>query len=86
MSKSYKVPVYKNKGMKDIYHRLVKRRIRNYLKSNFFKLQDKDFDCNIPNPRTIVNDYNSCDYRFDARFDARFGKNLEKWRSKLSRK
>ena len=77
MSKSYKVPVYKDKGIKNIYHRIVKRRIKNYLKSNFFKLQDKDFDCNIPNPRTIVNDYS---------FDARFGKNLEKWRCKLSRK
>lgn len=49
MSKSYKVPVYKDKGIKNIYHRIVKRRIKNYLKSNFFKLQDKDFDCNIPN-------------------------------------
>lgn len=82
MSKSYKVPVYKNKDIKSIYHRIVKRRIKNYLKSNFFKLQDKDFDCNIPNPRTIVNDYRYCDYIFDARFS----KNLEKWRCKLSRK
>lgn len=41
MSRSYKVPVYKNRGMKDIYHRLVKRRIRNYLKSNFLNFKIK---------------------------------------------
>ena len=45
MSKSRKLPIFKDKG---IYHRIVKRRIKNYLKSNFLRLQDEDFDCNIP--------------------------------------
>lgn len=51
MSKSRKLPIFKDKGLKGIYHRIVKRRIKNYLKSNFLRLQDEDFDCNIPNPK-----------------------------------
>jgi hypothetical protein len=54
MSRSRKLPIFKDKGLKGIYHRIVKRRIKNYLKSNFLRLQDEDFDCNIPNPKTKV--------------------------------
>lgn len=38
MSKSRKLPIFKDKGLKRIYHRIVKRKIKNYLKSNFFKI------------------------------------------------
>lgn len=85
MSKSRKLPIFKDKGCKDIYHRIVKRRIRNYLKSNFYKLQDEDFDCNVPNPKTIVSDYNYRDYTIDLRYDKgeKWG---DEWKAKFSRK
>lgn len=81
MSRSYKLPIFKDKGIKNLYHRIVKRRIRNYLKSNFFNLRDKDFHYNAPNPKTIVNDYNYCDYVFDERW-----KKNSKLKIKFSRK
>lgn len=85
MSKSRKLPIFKDKGLKVIYHRIVKRRIKNYLKSNFLRLQDEDFDCNIPNPKTIVSDYNYSDYTIDLRYEKgkRWG---EEWKAKFSRK
>ena len=69
MSKSRKLPIFKDKGLKSIYHRIVKRRIKNYLKSNFLRLQDEDFDCNIPNPKTIVSDCDYSDYTIDLRYE-----------------
>lgn len=85
MSKSRKLPIFKDKGLKGIYHRIVKRRIKNYLKSNFLRLQDEDFDCNIPNPKTIVSDYNYSDYTIDLHYEKgkRWG---EEWKAKFSRK
>lgn len=66
MSKSRKLPIFKDKGLKGIYHRIIKRRIKNYLKSNFLRLQDEDFDCN---PKTIVSDYDYSDYTIDLRYE-----------------
>lgn len=79
MSKSRKLPIFKDKGLKGIYHRIIKRRIKNYLKSNFLRLQDEDFDCN---PKTIVSDY---DYTIDLRYEKgkRWG---DEWKAKFSRK
>ena len=72
MSKSRKLPIFKDKGLKGIYHRIIKRRIKNYLKSNFLRLQDEDFDCNI-------------DYTIDLRYEKgkRWG---DEWKAKFSRK
>jgi hypothetical protein len=65
MSRSRKLPIFKEKGLKGIYHRIVKRGVRNYLKSNFLNMQDEDFDCVPPNFKSIISDYDYSDYTID---------------------
>lgn len=62
MSRSRKLPIIKDRCSKKIYHRTIKRRIRNYIRSHFFKLIDDNFDDVIPNFKSIVNNYDYSDY------------------------
>lgn len=58
MSRSYKKPIYKDKGIgKKLYNRAIRRVQKIAVK------QGKD----IPNPKTIINDYDYCDYSIDLR-------------------
>lgn len=71
MSRSYKKPVLKIKGFyKDIYHRIIRRVSKQYLNNG------KD----IPNPKTIMLDYDYTDYISDGRFDD------DEWTIKAKRK
>lgn len=66
MSRSKKLPWIKDnggKGSHTIYRRKVKRRIRQSVR-DISRLSDiETYD--IPNPKTIVNDYDWCDYKFE---------------------
>ena len=64
MSRSQKKPIIKDKGYKKIYHRICKRNVRNYLNSHKDDLEN----IIIPNFKSIVNDYDYCDYKIDLRF------------------
>lgn len=89
MSKSKKLPIYKDGLGKE--HRLMRRRIR---RSTALKIKDilslldrESYD--IPNPKTIVNDYDWCDYILDCRFSSNSPKWAEHWNEtakKISRK
>lgn len=67
MAKSRKLPIYKDGLAKE--HRLMRRRIRRSIKlrvKDILSLVDKD-TYDIPNPKTIVNDYDWSDYTVDYR-------------------
>lgn len=68
MSKSRKLPIFKDKGIcrRNIFRRKIKRRIRQIVKDIKNLLDVETYD--IPNPKTIVNCYDWCDYIFDYRF------------------
>lgn len=66
MSRSKKLPWIKDnggKGMHTLYRRKIKRRIRQAVR-DILRLSDVE-TYDIPNPKTIVNDYNWCDYKFE---------------------
>lgn len=72
MSRSKRKPIFKEKSSaRDTYWKTVRR-----VQKQFFK-QDKD----VPSQKTIVNDYDYCDYRYDMR-DSR----NEELKKKYSRK
>lgn len=56
MGKSFKKnPVKKiNGGLKEIYNKQVRSRTKNIIRS----LGVEEIDDNIPNPKTLINDYN----------------------------
>lgn len=67
MSRSKKLPIYKDG--KACKHRLMRRRIRRSIKlkvKDILSLIDKD-SYNLPNPKTIVNDWDWSDYKIDFR-------------------
>lgn len=68
MSKSKKLPIYKDSGA--AHHsklrRIVKRRIRQKVR-DIINLIDKD-SYEIPNPKSIICDWDWCDYTFDFRY------------------
>ena len=67
MSKSRKLPIYKDGLAKE--HRLMRRRIRRSIKlkvKNILSLIDKDI-YDIPNSKSIVNDWDWSDYKIDFR-------------------
>lgn len=75
MSRSYRKPIYKDKGIgKKLYNRTIRR-----VQKQAYK-QSKD----IPNSKVIINDYTYCDYKWDFRFDTSNFWNSSKL--KLSRK
>lgn len=55
MSRSYKKPVYKDRRMKDIYWKRVRRRQRNEIRSG---KHPED----VSDAKTIMNDYDYCDF------------------------
>lgn len=65
MSRSYKLPILKDGGGYKQLYRIIKRRIRQYLKEAIKRLDDPTFDIVIPKEKEIINDYNVCDYRYD---------------------
>lgn len=71
MSKSYKQAIVKDRG---IGHKLYRKTVRGsqstYIRSNMDKLlNDEDFA--IPDGKTIINDYDYCDYKFDYEHNQR---------------
>lgn len=68
MSRSYKKAIVKNAGSYGRFYRNIKRRIRQYIKSNLNRLEDPYFDFVIPKEKEIVNDYRIQDGRFDLQY------------------
>ena len=94
MAKSRKLPIYKDGLAKE--HRLMRRRIRRSIKlrvKDILSLIDKDI-YDIPNSKSLVNDYDWCDYVLDYRFCVKprykvlddWGKYYKEIREKMSRK
>lgn len=94
MSKSKKLPIYKD-GSGSL-HKFLRKRIRRVTKmkvKDILSLLDKE-SYDIPNPKTIVNDYDWCDYVLDYRFWVKpkykildsWNKYYEEVREKVSRK
>lgn len=80
MSKSYKKPIYKDKGWaKDIYHKKLRVNVNQALREAA-KSGDVE-DLILPEAREVVNDYEYSDYTWDARFD-----DNDELKIKLSRK
>lgn len=82
MSRSFKIPIWKDgKGSeRKVIRRTIRRVINNVVK-NIKSLKDLD-SYEIPNSRTVVNDYNYSDYSIDFR-SKRFS---QEERAKYSRK
>lgn len=60
MARSRRKPYYKDKGhMKDDYWKVIRREWRQTIKS-----WNQDSDLQFRAPKTIINDYNYCDYWF----------------------
>lgn len=76
MSKSKKLPIYKDRGIAQhsTFRRKIKRRIRQKVKELLTLLGIESYE--LPSPKVLVNDYDwcdyICDYIFDFRFDFRF--------------
>lgn len=60
MSRSYKRAIIKDKGLKDIYWKIVRSRINQHVKK-FLKEPDLE-EVTIPEPKEIINDYSFCDF------------------------
>lgn len=67
MSKSYKKPIVKDRGLKDVYNRTVRRTQANSLAKIKLLAEDELEDFEVENPKTIMNDYDYSDYTFDMR-------------------
>lgn len=85
MSKSRRLPIYKDHGIarRSIFKRKIKRRIRQRVK-DIINLIDKE-TYELPNPKILVNDWDWCDYILDYRFldpypgENRCSKSKEEW-------
>ena len=67
MSRSRKKAIFKDKGIgKRTYHRIVRRHngtiLRTKIKSNIL-LDDIEIELDLKDSKSIVNDYNYCDYK-----------------------
>ena len=67
MSRSRKKAIFKDKGIgRKAYHRIVRRHngtiLRTKIKSNIL-LDDIEIELDLKNSKSIVNDYNYCDYK-----------------------
>ena len=61
MSRSYRKPFYKDKGVfSSIYWKRIRRGVKRWIK------EGKDPN-EIPHRRTVINDYDYCDYYIDFR-------------------
>ena len=66
MSKSTKLPIVKDVGfMKKTYHKVIRSNINQKLKQ-VKDIEDAE-ELEIPEPETIIDDYDYCDWRFDMR-------------------
>ena len=67
MSNSIKKSIFKFKdggsSNKKILRRRVKRYCKNFLRTNFYKIVNGDLV--IPNDKSIVNDWEYCDFKYD---------------------
>ena len=63
MSRSYRKPIIKdrprNKKKSSLYWRIIRRHLKNLMKSTTF-----EHFMDLPNPKTILNDYDYSDYKF----------------------
>lgn len=98
MSKSYKLPIYKDKGIchHKFFRRKIKRLIRQKVKDIKNLLDIESYE--IPNFKSLVNDYDWCDYILDYRYIKRptfsyWNERIEEWKKimydsklKISRK
>ena len=69
MSKSKKLPIYKDRGIAQhstFRRKKIKRRIRQKVKELLTLLDIESYE--LPSPKVLVNDYDWCDYIFDFRF------------------
>lgn len=67
MSRSRKKAIYKDRGSKNIYHKVIRSNI-NQVVREAKKLEDPE-EIEIPDGKTIINDYDYCDYSIDAEHD-----------------
>jgi len=67
MSRSKKKAIYKDKGLKKTYHKVVRSNVNQVVRESK-KLEDLD-EVEIPDEKTIINDYDYCDYSIDAEHD-----------------
>ncbi len=77
MSRSRKKAIVKdNPKRKELFRRRIRRTIKTSLASGKEEL---------PNPKTIVNDYDYCDYKFNFEYRGDWGRN-KKAKEKYARK
>ena len=67
MSRSYKKAIFKDKGIGSrAYHRIIRRHngtiLRTKIKTNIV-LYDIEIELDLKDSKSIVNDYNYCDYK-----------------------
>ena len=67
MSRSYRKAIFKDKGIgKRIYHRSIRRHngtiLRTKIKTDTL-LDDIEIELDLKDSKSIVNDYNYCDYK-----------------------
>ena len=69
MSRSYKkYAIYKDKGGYNTYNRIIRSRIKNFIRTYFYQLSDIDFDKSIPKEKEIIDDYDVCDWVYKPEF------------------
>jgi hypothetical protein len=66
MSRSYKLAIKKDRGLKSYYWKKIRRITKQIVKSLSFDNAD---DIYIPNPKEVMNDYDYCDYVIDYEYD-----------------
>lgn len=77
MSKSTKQPIFNDYGYahkKRVYRRSIRRTIKNYL-THCEHLGKYDEMLNPPHMKTLINDYDWCDWRYDHRKNVCYGRN-----------
>lgn len=95
MSKSKKLPIYKDKGIAhhEDFRRKIKRATRQKVKEVMYLTDIESYE--LPAPKVLVNDYDWCDYIFDYRFKSQsryitdpeeYDKYFEESKIKYSRK
>lgn len=73
MGKSYRKPIIKDRPRNTKKSTEYWRKVRRVTKQAVSKLEsDEDFDVDIPNPKTIVNDYDYSDYKYISNEDDEF--------------
>lgn len=62
MSRSRKKPIIKDKGLKNLYWRKIRSRINQLVRG--FKRDQENTE--LPDPKSLMNDYDYSDYKIDA--------------------